>query len=133
VPNEKREAELKNGKKIMILEDDEATAELIRFYLEEEGLQTAVSNKGAGFADRVAEFRPDLITLDVMLPDTDGFTVFKSIQEDERISNIPVIFISVLEKEKEKGMKMGARGYVVKPFKENELKETIKSVLEKED
>lgn len=124
---------MKNGKKIMILEDDEATAELIRFYLEEEGLQTAVSNKGAGFADRVAEFRPDLITLDVMLPDTDGFTVFKSIQEDERISNIPVIFISVLEKEKEKGMKMGARGYVVKPFKENELKETIKSVLEKED
>lgn len=119
-------------KKIMILEDDEATAELIRFYLEEEGIQTAVSTKGAGFADKVAEFQPDLITLDVMLPDTDGFTVFKTIQEDDRISNIPVIFISVLEKEKEKGIKMGARGYVVKPFKENELKKTIKSVLEKE-
>ena len=119
-------------KRIMILEDDEATAELIRFYLEEEGLQTAVSNKGAGFADKVAEFQPDLITLDVMLPDTDGFTVFKTIQGDERIRNIPVIFISVLEKEKDKGIKMGARGYVIKPFKEEELKETIKSVLEKE-
>ena len=119
-------------KKIMILEDDEATAELIRFYLEEEGLQTAVSTKGAGFADKVAEFQPDLITLDVMLPDTNGFTVFKTIQEDERISNIPVIFISVLEKEKEKGIKMGARGYVVKPFKKDELKETINTVLEKE-
>lgn len=119
-------------KKIMILEDDEATAELIRFYLEEEGLQTAVSTKGAGFADKVAEFQPDLITLDVMLPDTNGFSVFKTIQEDERISDIPVIFISVLEKEKEKGIKMGARGYVVKPFKEDELKATIKSVLEKE-
>ena len=120
------------SKKIMILEDDEATAELIRFYLEEEGLQTAVSTKGAGFADKVAEFQPDLITLDVMLPDTNGFSVFKTIQEDERISNIPVIFISVLEKEKEKGIKMGARGYVVKPFKEDELKETINTVLEKE-
>ena len=119
-------------KKIMILEDDEATAELIRFYLEEEGLQTAVSTKGAGFADKVAKFQPDLITLDVMLPDTNGFSVFKTIQEDERISNIPVIFISVLEKEKEKGIKMGARGYVVKPFKEDELKETINTVLEKE-
>jgi DNA-binding response OmpR family regulator len=119
-------------KKVMILEDDEATAELIRFYLEEEGLQTAVSTKGAGFADKVAEFQPDLITLDVMLPDTNGFSVFKTIQEDERISDIPVIFISVLEKEKEKGIKMGARGYVVKPFKEDELKKTIKSVLEKE-
>ena len=120
------------SKKIMILEDDEATAELIRFYLEEEGLQTAVSTKGAGFADKVAQFQPDLITLDVMLPDTNGFTVFKTIQEDERISGIPVIFISVLEKEREKGIKMGARGYVVKPFKEDELKETIKSVLKKE-
>jgi DNA-binding response OmpR family regulator len=120
------------AKRIMILEDDEATAELIRFYLEEEGLQTAVSTKGAGFADKVAEFQPDLITLDVMLPDTNGFSVFKTIQKDERISDIPVIFISVLEKEKEKGIKMGARGYVVKPFKEDELKATIKSVLEKE-
>jgi DNA-binding response OmpR family regulator len=120
------------AKKIMILEDDEATAELIRFYLEEEGLQTAVASRGAGFADKVAEYKPDLITLDVMLPDTDGFTVFKRIQEDDRISGIPVIFISVLEKEKEKGIKMGAQGYVVKPFKEIELKETIKSVLEKE-
>ena len=120
------------GKKIMILEDDEATAELIRFYLEEDGLQTAVSTRGAGFVDKVAEFQPDLITLDVLLPDTDGFSVFKTIQEDDRISNIPVIFISVLENEKEKGLKMGARGYVVKPFKEDELKETIKSVLEEE-
>jgi DNA-binding response OmpR family regulator len=120
------------SKKIMILEDDEATAELIRFYLDELGLQTAVSTKGAGFADKVAEFQPDLITLDVMLPDTNGFSVFKTIQEDERISDIPVIFISVLEKEKEKGIRMGARGYVVKPFKEEELKKTIKSVLEKE-
>jgi DNA-binding response OmpR family regulator len=120
------------GKKIMILEDDEATAELIRFYLKEEGLETAVSSKGAGFADKVAEFQPDLITLDVMLPDTDGFTVLKTLQEDDRINNIPVVFVSVLEREKEKGIQMGARGFVVKPFKEEELKKTIKSVLEKE-
>ena len=119
-------------KKIMILEDDEATAELIRFYLQEEGFETAVSSKGAGFADKVAEYQPDLITLDVLLPDTDGFSVFRTLQQDERISNIPVIFISVLEKQKEKGIKMGARGYVVKPFKEDELKKAIKSAFEKE-
>jgi len=119
-------------KKIMILEDDEATAELIRFYLQEEGFETAVSSKGAGFADKVAAYQPDLITLDVLLPDTDGFSVFRTLQQDERISNIPVIFISVLEKQKEKGIKMGARGYVVKPFKEDELKKAIKSAFEKE-
>ena len=119
-------------KKIMILEDDEAIAELMRFYLQEEGIQTAVASKGAGFSDKVAEYQPDLITLDVLLPDTDGFRVYQTIQQDERINHIPVIFVSVLEKEKEKGMMMGARGYIVKPFKETEFKDTIKSVLRKE-
>ena len=123
---------MKKPKKIMILEDDEAIAELMRFYLQEEGIQTVVSSRGAGFADKVAEYQPDLITLDVLLPDTDGFRVFQTIQQDERIRHIPVIFVSVLEKEKEKGIMMGARGYIVKPFKENEFKGTIKSVLEKE-
>jgi len=119
-------------KKIMILEDDEAIAELMRFYLQEEGIQTAVSSRGAGFSDKVAEYQPDLITLDVLLPDTDGFRVYQTIQQDERINHIPVIFVSVLEKEKEKGLMMGARGYIVKPFKETEFKDTIKSVLRKE-
>jgi DNA-binding response OmpR family regulator len=119
-------------KKIMILEDDEAVAELMSFYLQEEGLETAVSSKGAGFTDKVAAYQPDLITLDVLLPDTDGFRVFETIQQDERINHIPVIFVSVLEKEKEKGIMMGARGYIVKPFKENEFKETVISALKKE-
>ncbi len=120
------------NKKIMILEDDEAIAVLMSFYLQEEGMQISVSSKGAGFLDKVAEYQPDLITLDILLPDTDGFRVFQTIQEDERICHIPVIFVSVLEKEKEKGIMMGARGYIVKPFKENEFKDTIISVLKEE-
>ncbi len=119
-------------KKIMILEDDEAIAELMKFYLQEEGFQASIASRGAGFADKVADYKPDLITLDILLPDTDGFSVFKTLQQDERIRHIPVIFVSVLEKEKEKGIKMGASGYIIKPFKEDELKDTIKSVLEKE-
>ena len=116
-------------KKILILEDDEATAELIKFYLQEEGLQVAVSTRGKDFIARVAEYKPDLITLDVLLPDGDGFNIFKKLQKNERTKNIPVIFITVKEGEKEKGIKMGARGYIVKPFNEKELKGTIKSIL----
>jgi DNA-binding response OmpR family regulator len=119
-------------KKVMILEDDEAVAELIRFYLEEEGFQVSISSKGEGFVDKVADYQPDLITLDVMLPDADGFSVFRILQQDERTMDIPVIFVTVKEGDREKGLKMGADGYVVKPFKEEELKETIKSVLERE-
>ena len=117
------------SKKIMILEDDEATAELIRFYLQEEGLQVAVSSKGEGFIAKVAEYQPDLITLDVLLPDADGFNIFKALQQDERTRDIPVIFITVKEGERDKGIKMGASGYIVKPFNEKELKGTIKSIL----
>jgi len=119
-------------KKIMILEDDEAIAELMRFYLEEEGFQVFISSKGGGFVDRVAEIQPDLISLDIMLPDTDGFSIFKMLQQDERTRDIRIIFVTVKEGDKEKGIKMGASGYIVKPFKEDELKETIKAILEKE-
>jgi two-component system, OmpR family, alkaline phosphatase synthesis response regulator PhoP len=119
-------------KKIMILEDDEAIAELMRFYLEEEGFQVFISSKGGGFVDRVAEIQPDLISLDIMLPDTDGFSIFNKLQQDERTRDIRVIFVTVKEGDKEKGIKMGASGYIVKPFKEDELKETIKAILEKE-
>ena len=116
------------SKKIMILEDDEATAELMRFYLEEEGFQVEVSLKGTCFLTKAIECQPDLITLDVLLPDANGFSIFKKLQQDERTKNIPVIFVTVRE-EKEKGIKMGASGYIVKPFNEGELKGTIKSIL----
>jgi len=120
-------------KKIMIPEDNEATAGLIRFYLKEEGYQTDVSSRGENFVAKVAEYQPDLITVDILLPDTDGFKVFRLLQEDERTRNIPVIFVTVKKSEKEKGLKMGASGYIVKPFSENEFKETIRSVLEKDE
>ena len=66
-------------KKILILEDDEATAEFIKFYLQEEGFQVAVSARG-NVLFKAAEYQPDLITLDVFLPDADGFSIFKNLQ-----------------------------------------------------
>ena len=121
------------AKKIMILEDDEATAELIKFYLQEEGFQVAVSSRGDGFLARAIEYQPDLITLDVLLPDANGFNIFKELQKNESTRNIPVIFITVSEGDKEKGVTMGASGYIVKPFNEKELKGTIKSIIALEE
>ena len=118
-------------KRILVLEDDEATAELIKFYLKEEGYEVATSLKGENFVERAAEYNPDLITIDILLPDSDGFKVFGELGQDERTKHIPVIFITVSESEKEKGLKMGAQGYIVKPFKEKGLKETVKDVFKK--
>jgi DNA-binding response OmpR family regulator len=120
-------------KKVMILEDDEATAELIKFYLQEEGFQVAVAARGNGFMARVVEYQPDLITLDVLLPDADGFNIFKELQENTHTRTIPVIFITVKDGEKEKGITMGASGYIIKPFNEQELKGTIKSIIDVEE
>ena len=64
-----------------------------------------------------------------MLPDVDGFNIFRKLQQDERTKNIPVIFVTVKEEEKEQGIRMGASGYIVKPFNEEELKGTIKSII----
>jgi DNA-binding response OmpR family regulator len=118
-------------KKILILEDDEPTAELMKFYMQEEGFQVAVFPRGTNFLLKAAEYQPDLITLDVLLPDADGFSIFKNLQQDERTRNIPVVFVTVRE-DKEIGLKMGARGYIMKPFSERELKGTIKSILGQE-
>ena len=113
----------------MILEDDEAVAALIKFYLEEESFHAAISLTGKAFLDKVIEYQPDLITLEVLLSDTDGFTVFRALQQEERTRDIPVIFITVEEEKKEKGLQMGASGYISKPFSEHELKGSVKSVL----
>lgn len=96
-------------KKILVLEDDESVAQLLKFYLEEE--------------------TPDLISLDILLPDGDGFTVFEELGQNDRTKNIPVVFVTVKEGDKEKGIKMGAQGFIAKPFGEDELKDTISQAL----
>ena len=121
-----------NPKKVMILEDDEATAELIRFYLEEDDFQTSVLLEGKDFVDKAAAYQPGLITIDVILPDTDGFSVFEALKRDKRTKDIPVIFVTVSEEVQEKGIKMGAHGYLSKPFKEDDFKKVINSIPWKE-
>jgi CheY-like chemotaxis protein len=116
-------------KKILILEDDEANAELISFYLEEEGFDTLISPTSNNFVDKVVTYQPDLITIDILLPDVDGFQVFKTLQQDERTRKIPVIFITVEESKHAQGLEMGASGFLAKPFTEKTFKEAIKTIL----
>lgn len=119
-------------KKIMVLEDDDAVADLMKYYFEEKGYQVKVSLTAAGFIDSVATFEPDLITLDILLPDTNGFDVFRELKMDKRTKDIPIVFVSVREADKDRGLEMGAKGFVVKPFNEGDLIKTIDDVWGKE-
>ena len=117
------------GKDILVLEDDEGVAQLIKFLLEEEGWAVRLATDVHAFWRMVAERRPDLISMDILLPDGDGFKVFETLAKTPETRDIPVVFITVRESDKEKGIQMGAVGYLAKPFAHKDLKTTIAEIL----
>ncbi|MCH7782882.1 response regulator [candidate division KSB1 bacterium] len=117
------------AKKILVLEDDESVAQLLKFYLEEEGYTVKITQDIKSFRMSLEEETPDLISLDILLPDGDGFKVFEELKQNDRTKSIPVVFVTVREADKEKGIKMGAQGFIAKPFAEDEFKDTISQAL----
>ena len=117
------------SKKILILEDDQATAELMKFYLEEEGYKVNFFLKGNNFVEKVIEYQPDLISINIILPDTNGLKIYKDLKKDEHTKNIPVIFVTGVYFTEKNISEIGVAGYLSKPFKKSELKKIVKSVL----
>jgi len=119
-------------KRILIIEDEDSISDLISLYLEKENFITAVSNTGQDGIDLVEGFKPDLILLDLMLPDISGFEVCK------RISSkyiIPIIMITAKSDTIDKilGMELGADDYITKPFDIREVIVRIKTVFRRID
>jgi len=116
------------GERILIVEDDNELAEFISWQLTRAGYQTCASRSGEDGLDRVREWQPDLVILDIMMPDMDGWTACQQIRE---ISDIPIIFTTALGTEKDivRGLEMGADDYLVKPFGPKELIARIQTVM----
>jgi two-component system KDP operon response regulator KdpE len=116
------------GKKILVVDDEERMLRFIRLNLEHDGFQVIEATKGNEALDKMRTDMPDLILLDIMLPDIDGFEVLKMIRE---ISNIPVIMLTAKSEEDDrvKGLELGADDYVTKPFSPRELVSRAKAVL----
>ena len=114
--------------RILIIEDDHSLANLIRWQLEREAFDAQTATCAADGLAQVSEWHPDLVLLDIMMPDMDGWTVCQHIRE---ISDVPVIFITALGAEKDvvRGLQLGADGYIVKPFGTKELVARIQAVL----
>jgi DNA-binding response OmpR family regulator len=114
--------------RILIVDDDENIAELISLYLIKECFSTEIAYNGTDALALVKSFNPDLILLDIMLPDIDGYEVCAEIRKTK---STPVIMLSAKGDvfDKVLGLKLGADDYMVKPFDSNELVARVKAVL----
>ncbi|MBF0478437.1 MAG: response regulator transcription factor [Candidatus Omnitrophica bacterium] len=119
--------------KILIVEDEVNINRLIQYNLEKAGYFVLSSENGAGALKILASEAVDLIMLDVMLPDIDGFEVCKAIKKESRLATIPIIFLTARGEEIDRivGLELGAEDYIVKPFSPRELILRVKTVLKR--
>lgn len=119
---------MENKKLIVVVDDDRNIAELIQLYLEREGFDTRIFGSGKALLEAFGELTPDLILLDIMLPELDGLEVLKSLR---RISAVPVVMLTAKGETFDKvlGLELGADDYLVKPFDGKELTARVKAVL----
>jgi DNA-binding response OmpR family regulator len=115
-------------KKILLIEDDADLYSLIQYNLEKEGFQFAGSQTGKGAIDLCRREKPDLVILDIMLPDSDGLDICKRIRAHPELSHLPIIFLTARAAETDRivGLELGANDYIVKPFFVRELIARIK-------
>ncbi len=115
-------------KKIALIEDDSDLYALLKYNLEKEGFMLVGSQTGKGAIELCRRERPDLILLDIMLPDSDGLDICKGIRSHPELAHIPVIFLTARASETDRivGLELGANDYIVKPFFIRELIARIK-------
>jgi two-component system response regulator ResD len=118
--------------KIMVVDDEPNIVEVIRLYLEHAGFQPVLLHRGRGVVEAVQREQPDLVLLDIMLPDSSGFELCQSIRAlDGGTGQVPIIFLSAKGEsiDKLRGFTLGVDDYIVKPFDPNELIARIRAVL----
>ena len=119
-------------KKILVVEDEKAIADILVFNLSREGYDTMAAYDGAEGLHKALTESPDLILLDVMLPEMDGFEVCRRVRAQ---SDIPIIMLTAREEEADKvmGLELGADDYITKPFSMRELMARVKANIRRRD
>ncbi|MEQ8172317.1 MAG: response regulator [Candidatus Eremiobacterota bacterium] len=122
-------------KKIIVIEDIESMRALIITLLQSNGFEVKGTGEGFKGIEMIKEYIPDLILCDVDLPDTDGYEILGTIRQDETLSIIPFIFLTVHANSNDirHGMSIGADDYITKPFTEKELISAVKARLRKQE
>jgi DNA-binding response OmpR family regulator len=123
------------GKKVLVIDDEPAMHKLLKVILEGDGFELVGPEEHGEAGDSINGKQPDLIILDIMMPEVDGFDILEGLKRDEHTKRIPVIVLSVrnMEEDIEKAISMGADLYLTKPFEPSGLLDAIHSVLSSAD
>ena len=120
------------NEKILVVDDDRQIARLVEFNLQRHGYAVTTAHDGVQALEKVAQDKPDLIILDIMMPRLDGWEVMNRLQSSMETMNIPVIFLTAQTSDAAvaAGWRSGASCYLTKPFNPDEMLLMVKRLLE---
>jgi two-component system, OmpR family, alkaline phosphatase synthesis response regulator PhoP len=119
-------------KKILVVEDDMDMVDLLRFNLKSEGYALGTATDGIEALKKARSIRPDLILLDLMLPELDGFAVCDTLRRDPMTASTPIVILTALSSQLSRlaGLDAGANAYITKPFSHKYLLQCIQELLQ---
>ena len=120
-----------NSKKILIVDDELSILVPLKFLLEKNNFSVALAQSGKDAIDQISMSKPDLILVDIMLPDLDGYEIFQMIRENPEWDDIKVIYLSAKNRDVDiaKGLNLGVDAYVTKPFSNADLMEKVRALV----
>lgn len=117
---------------VLVVEDDRESSDLLKLMLQREDIEFLTASSGEQALRIAREKHPDLVTLDIRLPDLDGFEVLQLLKRDVETADIPVVIVSVTQ-DRQRGLRMGATEFLVKPLDEQRLREVILPLLDRRE
>ena len=122
-------------RRVLVVDDERDVVDLLRTILEVEGFAVEVETDGRAALSRVLGNPPDLIVLDLMMPDLDGFELLKLLRLEPRAAGVPVLIVSArtAHQDQIESLQLGADAYICKPFSPKELVRQVQQLLESED
>jgi DNA-binding response OmpR family regulator len=118
-------------KKILVVDDDPYILMSLEFLMQKNGFSVMVARNGMEAFELIEQHLPDLILLDIMMPDVDGYSICTTLKSNPQWKHIHVVFLSAKTREVDikKGLELGASLYISKPFSTRDLMKQIKSIL----
>ena len=119
--------------RILVVEDDFDISNMLRIYFQSQGYEVAVAPRGGDALEMCRQQLPNIVVLDIMLPDIDGYEVCRQLRSNLRTSHIPIIFLTQKDERSDKiqGLELGADDYITKPFGISRVILTVRNLIEK--